>query len=158
MVELNNLSPRKGSRRKKTRLGLGNASGKGRSCAKGQKGQTSRSGNTRKESKEGGQMPLFRRIPKSGFSNARFAFRYECVNIKDLAKFSPDTEVTPRTLREHKLIKCASRVKILGEGELKSVLTVKAHSFSSSAKKKIESAGGKAIVVGSEKDSQTKEV
>jgi small subunit ribosomal protein S5 len=156
MICLNNLSPKKGSRKRKMRLGYGPASGKGRSCTKGQKGQTSRSGNTRKESSEGGQMPLIRRIPKSGFSNVRFTNKYECVNLKNLVKYS-SSEITPKFLKEKGLVKSAEKIKILGDGVLKSALTISAHSFTSSAKKKIESAGGKAVVVEIARKTKNKE-
>lgn len=146
MAGLNKLSPAKGSRKRKTRLGLGHASGKGRSCTKGQKGQTSRSGNTRKESGEGGQMPLVRRIPKSGFSNRSFTERYEYVNLKNLAKFSSVGEINPEFLKEKGLIKHIRPVKILGDGDIKSAISVKAHAFSASAKKKIEDAGGSVVL------------
>jgi large subunit ribosomal protein L15 len=158
MIELGNLSPRKGSRHKKTRLGLGYSSGKGRSCTKGQKGQTSRSGHTRKESGEGGQMPFLRRIPKSGFSNVRFSKRYECVNLRDIEKLSSHAEITPQTLKEHGLIKSIKRVKILGDGRLKAALKIKAHRFSASARKKIENVGGESILLEGREPSETGEI
>ncbi|MDR1124361.1 MAG: 50S ribosomal protein L15 [Elusimicrobiota bacterium] len=148
MVNLSTLFPKHGSRKAKRRIGLGVGSGMGRSATKGMKGQTSRSGNTRKESKEGGQMPLFRRIPKSGFSNAAFAVAGEFVNIGSLDKqFKAGAEVNPEILRKNGLIHHVHKVKILGNGELNAALNVSAHAFSASAKAAIEKAGGKAIVI-----------
>ena len=101
MVTLNKLFPKHGSRKEKRRLGLGPGSGLGNYCTKGMKGQTSRSGNTRKESKEGGQMPLIRHTPKSGFSNKDFARRYDYVNVGSLEKvFAAGAEVTPEALKK----------------------------------------------------------
>ena len=158
MIGLNNLSYKKGAKHRKMRLGLGNASGKGRSCTKGQKGQTSRSGNTRKESGEGGQMPLQRRIPKSGFSNVKFMRRFECVNLDRLNKFPAGSEITPKILKEKRMVDCDNRVKILGNGELKSSVKITAHAFSAGAKKKIEAAGGTAILIEIKKTLHSKQL
>ena len=148
MVHLSTLFPKHGSRKAKRRIGLGIGSGMGRSSTKGMKGQTSRSGNTRKESKEGGQMPLVRRIPKSGFSNVSFAKKGEFVNIGSLAKaFKAGAEVTPETLKKANLVKKADKIKILGTGELNVALKVSAHGFSASAKAAIEKAGGTATLI-----------
>lgn len=148
MVNLSTLFPKHGSRKPKRRIGLGIGSGMGRSATKGMKGQSSRSGNTKKESKEGGQMPLVRRIPKSGFSNASFAVANEWVNIGSLAKvFKAGEEVTPEILKKKNLIKKADKVKILGTGELNAALKVTAHAFSASAKAAIEKAGGSVSVI-----------
>lgn len=148
MVNLSTLSPKAGSRKAKRRLGLGVGSGLGRSCTKGMKGQTSRSGNKRRESKEGGQMPLIRRIPKSGFSNADFATKYDYVNIGTLEKlFKAGAEVNPEALKKAGAVKNAKLIKILGTGELKAALKVSAHGFSASAKAAIEKAGGSATVI-----------
>ncbi|MDR0734737.1 MAG: 50S ribosomal protein L15 [Elusimicrobiota bacterium] len=148
MVNLSTLFPKHGSRKVKRRIGLGIGSGMGRSATKGMKGQTSRSGNTRKESKEGGQMPLVRRIPKSGFSNAAFAVAGEFVNIGSLdKKFKAGEEVNPEILKKNGLVHHAHKVKILGNGELKAALNVSAHAFSVSAKAAIEKAGGKAVII-----------
>ena len=148
MVHLSTLFPKHGSRKAKRRIGLGIGSGMGRSSTKGMKGQTSRSGNTRKESKEGGQMPLVRRIPKSGFSNVSFAKKGEFVNIGSLAKaFKAGAEVTPEILKKANLIKKADKVKILGTGELTVALKVTAHGFSATAKAAIEKAGGTVTVI-----------
>jgi large subunit ribosomal protein L15 len=148
MVNLSTLFPKHGSRKEKRRIGLGVGSGMGRSSTKGMKGQTSRSGNARKESKEGGQMPLVRRIPKSGFSNAPFAVPCELVNIGSLAKvFKVNEEVTPEVLKKKNLISKTDKVKILGTGEIKIALNVTAHGFSKGAKEAIEKAGGKAVLI-----------
>lgn len=148
MVNLSTLSPKKGSRKEKRRIGLGVGSGMGRSAGKGMKGQTSRSGNKRRESKEGGQMPLIRRIPKSGFSNVDFANKYSYVNLGTLEKnFKAGAEVNPEALKKAGCVKCACNVKVLGMGELKAALKVSAHAFSASAKAAIEKAGGTATVI-----------
>lgn len=148
MVSLNKLSPKHGSRKVKRRIGLGIGSGMGRSAGKGMKGQTSRSGNKRRESKEGGQMPLIRRIPKSGFSNVEFANKYAYVNIGTLSKiFKAGAEVTPELLKKEGAVKCACKIKVLGMGEVKEALKVSAHAFSASAKTAIEKAGGTVTVI-----------
>ena len=148
MVTLNKLFPKHGSRKAKRRLGIGPGSGLGNYCTKGMKGQTSRSGNTRKESKEGGQMPLIRHTPKSGFSNKDFAVRYDYVNVGSLEKlFAAGAEVTPEALKKAGVIHCTCRVKVLANGTLTKALKVSAHGFSATAKAAIEKAGGTAIVI-----------
>ena len=148
MVNLSTLFPKHGSKKAKRRLGLGIGSGMGRSSTKGMKGQTSRSGNSRKESKEGGQMPLVRRIPKSGFSNAAFAVKGEFVNIGSFDRvFKAGDVVTPELLKKNNLVKKTNKVKVLGTGELKAALKVTAHAFSASAKAAIEKAGGSVTVI-----------
>lgn len=148
MVTLNKLFPKHGAKKAKKRLGLGIGSGIGRSSGKGMKGQTSRSGNTRKESKEGGQMPLYRRVPKSGFSNKDFARRFDYVNIGTLDKiFKSGEEVTPETLKKSGAIHDISSVKVLANGELTKALKVSAHGFSKTAKAAIEKAGGSVTVI-----------
>ena len=152
MTTLSSLFPNHGSRKAKRRIGLGIGSGMGRSSTKGMKGQTSRSGNTRKESKEGGQMPLVRRIPKSGFSNASFAVKGEWVNLGSLAKvFKAGEEVTPEILKKKNLVKDTKKIKVLANGELNHALNITAHAFSATAKAAIEKAGGKAIVIENKK-------
>ena len=148
MVTLNKLFPKHGSRKAKRRLGLGPGSGLGNYCTKGMKGQTSRSGNSRKESKEGGQMPLIRHTPKSGFSNKDFAKRYDYVNVGSLEKvFAAGAEVTPEALKKAGVIHDASRVKVLANGALTKALKVSAHGFSATAKAAIEKAGGTVTVI-----------
>lgn len=147
MIKLNELSPKAGSKKRKTRLGIGLGTGKGKTCGRGTKGQMSRSGNTRKEAKEGGQTPLVRRIPKSGFTNVRFAKKVESVNVDKLAKVFKTGEVTLELLKEKGLVNSIKNVKVLGNGKIEHALTVNAHAFSNGAKKAIETAGGKAVVV-----------
>ncbi|MBU1026859.1 MAG: 50S ribosomal protein L15, partial [Candidatus Margulisbacteria bacterium] len=118
MLQLNNLKPKKGSKKSKTRVGRGTSSGTGKTCGRGHKGQKSRSGGTKGRRFEGGQTPLYRRLPKRGFSNQPFATRYTVLNVSDLSKL--DGEVTKESLGIRGLL------KILGDGEIKKALTVKA--------------------------------
>ena len=131
------------------RVGRGPGSGTGKTSGRGQKGQKSRSGVSISPWFQGGQTPLYRRIPKRGFNNARFRVEYATINLSDLNRFFNDgDEVTPELLKEKGIIKkqlCG--VKVLGNGELEKKITVKANRFSSSAVTKIESAGGKAEVI-----------
>ncbi len=148
-MNLHDLCPPEGSRKKKKRLGQGLGSGKGKTAGKGHKGQKARAGVSIKANFEGGQMPLARRIPKRGFSNYRFAVRYEIVNVADLEdRFEAGSEITAESLCALRLISGADKpVKILGVGELSKNLTVHANAYSASAVKKIEAAGGKAEVI-----------
>lgn len=148
-MNLHELCPAEGSRKKKKRLGQGLGSGKGKTAGKGHKGQKARAGVSIKANFEGGQMPLARRIPKRGFSNYRFAVRYEIVNVADLEeRFDAGSEVTAEGLYALRLISGADKpVKILGVGELSKNLTVHANAYSASAANKIEAAGGKAEVI-----------
>jgi large subunit ribosomal protein L15 len=147
IIGLDNLRPAKGSKHRKKIVGRGVGSGHGRTSTRGSKGQKARSGDgSKKVGFEGGQMPIFRRIPKRGFNN-QFRKEYEIVNIKSLNRFEIGTEVTPLTLKEKGLIAKLKLVKILGVGELEKPLTVKVSAFSASALNKIKSAGGKAEVV-----------
>jgi len=144
MVGLNNLKPKYGSAHRKKRLGTGQGSGHGQTSTRGQKGQNSTSGGSKPDGFEGGQLPLLRRIPKSGFTNNRFRVTYEWVNISSLEKcFKAGTAVNPEALVKARLVKHTDLIKVLGDGELTKALTVSAHSFSASAKEKIEKAGGK---------------
>lgn len=131
------------------RVGRGPGSGMGKTSTRGQKGQKSRSGVSIPAWFQGGQTPLYRRIPKRGFNNAKFRTEYATINLSDLNKFFKDGDVvTPELLKEKGIIKkqlCG--VKVLGNGELEHKITVKANRFSSSAVTKIESAGGKAEVI-----------
>ncbi len=138
-MKLHELSPAKGSRRSSKRLGRGPGSGTGKTAGKGHKGQKSRSGYSRRLGFEGGQMPLIRRVPKRGFTNI-FRKEVAVVNLRDLNDF--EGEVTPEVLVEKGLARAGLPVKILGDGEISAVLTVKAHHFSRSARTKIEAAGG----------------
>ena len=148
MLGLNNLKPKPGSFRKKKRLGTGQGSGHGQTSTRGQKGQNSTSGGAKPDGFEGGQIPLLRRVPKSGFRNTRFRTEYQWVNVSSLEKcFKAGAEVTPDAFVKARLVKHVELIKVLGDGELKKALTVKAHAFSASAKEKIEKAGGKAELI-----------
>ena len=129
------------------RKGRGAGSGNGKTAGRGHKGQNARSGGGVRPGFEGGQMPLYRRLPKRGFNNKRFALDYIEVNVSDLEKLADGTEVTAASLAEAGIItlpKVNDGVKILGNGELTKKLTVKAAKFTASAKEKIEKAGGTA--------------
>ena len=134
-------APKKASENRK-RVGRGMGSGMGKTSARGHKGQRSRSGSRMMRGFEGGQMPLHRRLPKRGFTNI-FRVEYVVVNLERLLELGV-SEITPEVLKKAKITKRKSdRIKVLGEGELKSALTVKAHKFSKSAQEKITGAGGK---------------
>jgi len=138
-------APKKANENKK-RVGRGMGSGMGKTSTRGHKGQGSRSGSRQKRGFEGGQMPLHRRLPKRGFHNP-FRIEYQVVNLADLAELG-EKEVTPEVLRKSRLVKGKnSLIKVLGDGELKSAITVHAHKFSKSAQEKISKAGGKAEIV-----------
>lgn len=140
MSLLSQLAPKEGSTHYRKRVGRGIGSGLGGYSGKGGKGQTQRSGGSIRRGFEGGQTPLHRRLPKFGFTNAAFADKYDIVNLGQLEKVGG--EVTPESMKKAGLIH-GKRVKVLGNGEIKKALTVKAHMFSESAKKAIEAAGGK---------------
>lgn len=145
MLKLNNLSPAKGSHKKKKRVGRGTSSGHGKTCCRGHKGQKSRSGGGKGIRFEGGQTPLYRRLPKiNKFKNYPFRKRYIVVNLSDLNKFAKDSAVK---LEDLKGKKDSCLVKVLGSGELKNALTVEANAFSAEAQKKIEALGGKAVKI-----------
>ena len=148
MLRLDNLRPVPGSKKRRKRVGRGPGSGHGKTSCRGHKGQNARAGGGVPPYFEGGQMPLVRRIPKRGFTNAMFKKRYAVVNIRDLVRwFSSGDTVTPEILREKGYVKKKLPIKVLGEGDIDFPLTVKAHKFSESAKRKIEEAGGKAEVI-----------
>lgn len=138
-MKLHELQPAPGSKRERKRVGRGPGSGTGKTAGRGHKGQKSRAGFRRRPGFEGGQMPLIRRVPKRGFHNL-FRREYAVVNLAQLAELAG--EVTPETLAEAGLVRPGARVKILGDGEVSSGLTVRAHKFSGSARRKIEAAGG----------------
>ena len=147
-INLSNLNPTVGARRRRVRLGMGEGSGTGQTATRGQKGQRSRSGDGKLVGFEGGQTPLLRRIPKRGFTNGAFKVTYQVVSLESLERvFKNKTEIGLEDLRVHRLVKGRKLIKILGDGDLKRKLTVTAHAFSTSAKEKIEKAGGKAEVV-----------
>ena len=141
-----NSSPEAKNRK---RVGRGPGSGMGKTSTRGEKGQKARSGASIPAWFQGGQAPLFRRIPKRGFNNTRFSIRFATINLDDIDKFFKDGDVvTPEVLKERGIIKKElNGVKVLGDGELKKKLTIRAHRFSSSAVTKIESAGSKAEVI-----------
>ena len=146
-VSLSTLGPAKGSRKKKVRVGRGMGSKLGKTAGSGNKGQKSRRGYSRRRGFEGGQMPLHRRIPKRGFHNP-FGVKFSVVNLEELNVFPEGETVTPELLRAHGFIRRATDpIKVLGDGELKTKLTVHAHAFSSTAKEKITKAGGTFEVV-----------
>lgn len=147
-MKLHELKPAEGSKSVRKRVGRGIGSGLGKTSGRGHKGQKARSGGGVRPGFEGGQNPLYRRLPKRGFSNARFRKEYAIVNLEQLNGFAAGTEVTPELLVERGLVKnVKDGVKILGDGELKVALTIKAHKFSQSAIAKIEAAGGKSEVI-----------
>ena len=130
------------------RVGRGPGSGMGKTSTRGENGQKSRSGASIKAWFEGGQSPLYRRIPKRGFNNARFGTEFATINLSDLNKFNDGDIITPEVLKEKGIVKkqlCG--IKVLGNGTLEKKVTVKAHRFSSAAVTKIESAGGTAEVI-----------
>ncbi len=148
MVQLSDLRPNPGARKKPTRKGQGIGTGNGKTAGKGHKGQNARSGGGVRPGFEGGQMPLQRRMPKRGFTNAPFKKFIVTLNLECLNRFEAGSVVTPETLLESKLIKkIGDGVKILGSGNLEKALTVKAHAFSKSAAEKIVASGGKAEVI-----------
>lgn len=147
-MKLHELKPAEGSRQVRNRVGRGTSSGNGKTAGRGQKGQKARSGGGVRLGFEGGQTPLFRRLPKRGFSNARFKTTYAVINLSDLDKFEDGATVTPELLKEMGLIKQSlDGIKVLGNGTLTKKLNVKAHKFSSVAKEQIEKLGGKAEVI-----------
>lgn len=138
-MKLHTLSPAKGSKHSRKRVGRGPGSGLGKTAGKGHKGQKSRSGYSRMAGFEGNQMPLVRRVPKRGFTNI-FKSEYSVVNLSQLEGF--EGEVTPESLVERGMVRRGARVKVLGDGDVSKALTVVAHKFSRSARAKIEAAGG----------------
>jgi large subunit ribosomal protein L15 len=142
-MRLNNLSPRPGAKHRSKRKGCGESSGHGKTSGRGGKGQTARAGGTIRLGFEGGQMPLLRRIPKRGFNNKAFGTHLSTVNVEELNIFADGTTVTPELILEKGIRKqLLDGVKVLGNGELKKKLTVKAQGFSASAREKISKAGG----------------
>lgn len=148
-MKLHNLRAPRGARRPRKRVGRGDGSGHGSFSGRGMKGQNSRSGGGVRPGFEGGQLPLARALPKMrGFTNI-FKKRFSIVNVASLARFMADGEVNPRRLAEEGIVRDANiPVKILGRGDLSIALTVEAHKFSESARRKIEAAGGTAKEIG----------
>ena len=146
-MKLHELSPAPGSRKPRTRRGRGLGSGLGKTSGRGQKGQNSRSGGGVRTGFEGGQMPLYRRLPKRGFKNI-FAKEYAEVNVSSLNRFGDGAVVDPVALIEEGILKnVLDGVRILGDGELKKKLTVKANGFTKTAENKIKAAGGEIEVI-----------
>lgn len=146
-MKLHELKPAVGAKKAPKRVGRGTGSGLGRNAGKGEKGQKSRSGGGVRPGFEGGQMPLYRRLPKRGFTNI-FAKEYAEINVERLNIFEDGTEVTPELLLQKGIVKKAKDgVKVLGNGELQKNITVKAAKFTKAAAEKIEAAGGKVEVI-----------
>ena len=147
-MKLNELQRNIGATHAKKRVGRGSGSGLGKTSGRGQKGQKARSGVSINPVFEGGQSPLYRRLPKRGFKNAKFRTRYTTVNVEALNVFEDGTVVTPALLKDKRIIrKTLDGVKILGNGKLEKKLTIQANKFSKSALEKIEKAGSKAEVI-----------
>jgi large subunit ribosomal protein L15 len=148
-MNLSDLRPAEGSRKKRKRIGRGPGSGWGKTAGRGEKGQKSRTGYSRTMGFEGGQMPLIRRVPKRGFHNL-FRKEYATVNLSRLNEIEGDSFSADSLLAAKVIRKLKAGLKVLGDGDLTRAITVEAHRFTASAKQKIEAAGGKAVVIGGE--------
>ena len=147
-MKLNNLPKNAGATHRAKRVGRGPGSGLGKTSGRGENGQKSRSGASIPAVFEGGQTPLFRRLHKRGFSNAKFKVRYATINVGDLNRFKDGEVITPELLKELGIVKKQlAGVKVLGDGTLEKKVTIKAHRFTQSALKKIEESGSKAEVI-----------
>ena len=147
-MKLHNLHPNEGATHASKRLGRGTSSGHGKTSGKGHKGQNARSGGGVRAVFEGGQLPLYRRLPKRGITNARFKVEYAVINMTDLNRFDNGAVITPELLKEMGLVKNQlSGIKVLGNGTLEKKVTIKAHKFSAKAVEQIEKLGGKAEVI-----------
>ncbi len=147
-MKLNELMQNNGARTERRRVGRGPGSGLGKTSGKGEKGQKARSGVSIPATFEGGQLPLYRRLPKRGFSNAQFKIKYAVINVSDLNKFDDGAVVTPEILHEAGLLKNQlDGVKVLGNGTLEKKLTIKANKFSKEAVNKIEKSGSTLEVI-----------
>ena len=144
-----------GAKKRPKIVGRGRGSGHGKTSGRGEKGQNARASGGVRPGYEGGQMPLIRRIPKRGFTFTPKP-KYQVVSIENLSRFSSGAEVTPESLRKAKLVRKEGQVKILGDGELKHPLTVKAHAFSKSALAKIKKAGGSAHALATKRGESAK--
>ncbi len=143
-MKLHELMQNAGAKQTRKRVGRGMGSGLGKTSGKGEKGQKARSGVSIPASFEGGQLPLYRRLPKRGFSNAQFKIKYAIINVSDLNKFADGTVVTPELLKQEGLVKNQlDGIKVLGNGILEKKLTIKANKFSREAISKIEKSGSK---------------
>ena len=146
-MKIHELSPAEGSRKKGKRVGRGPGSGHGKTSCRGHKGQKSRSGGGPRPGFEGGQMPLHRRLPKRGFNNI-FKKYYSIVNIKDLNRFAPNSNVDSEALRKAGLVrKAGDGIKLLGNGEISHPVVIQVHKVSKTAKEKREASGGKVEVI-----------
>ena len=147
-MKLHTMYAAEGATKTRKRVGRGTGSGLGKTSGKGHKGQNARSGGGVRPGFEGGQLPLFRRLPKRGFTNAMFKTTYAVINLSDLINFDENTSITPELLKEMGILKNQlNGVKILGNGTLEKKLVVKASSFSKKAVAEIEKLGGKAEVI-----------
>lgn len=147
MLSINSLKPARGANRKNKRVGRGMGSGHGKTSTRGYKGQKSRSGSSIRPGFEGGQMPLYRRLPKRGFNNL-FRKEYAVVNLEQLAGFEAGAQVDPEILKSNGIVKkLQDGLKILGDGEVQHALHVRAHKFSKSAAEKIQKVGGTIEVI-----------
>ncbi|WAH37409.1 50S ribosomal protein L15 [Alicyclobacillus dauci] len=147
-MQLHELKAQPGARHTRKRVGRGTSSGMGKTSTRGHKGQWARSGGGVRPGFEGGQTPLFRRLPKRGFNNKRFAKQFATVNVEALNALEAGTVVTPELLLEQRIIRePLDGLKVLGTGDIQVKLTVKAHAFSTTAKEKIEAAGGSVEVI-----------
>ena len=147
-MKLHELEKNIGATHRRKRVGRGPGSGLGKTSGRGQKGQKARSGGSINPVFEGGQLPLYRRIPKRGFSNAKFKTVYATINVEDLNRFEEGAVVTPALLKDAGLVKKQlDGVKVLGNGKLEKKLTIQANKFSESALEKIKEAGSKAEVI-----------
>ncbi len=149
-MRLEELRPAPGAKKRRKRVGRGTASGHGKTSTRGHKGHKARSGGGKAHGFEGGQMPLYRRLPKRGFLPYGGHTEYAVVNVKALGAFAPGAVVDPDALAQARLIKSGdrSRVKLLGTGDVPNALTVKVHAVSASARAKVEAQGGRVEVLG----------
>lgn len=147
-MNLHDLTPARGAKKRRKRIGRGPGSGHGKTATKGHKGLLARSGGGKRPGFEGGQMPLIRRLPKFGFTNP-FRMEYAIVNVKSFEKWTGVKTITPQAMVDAGLVKRKKLpIKILGSGELKKSLVIQAHKFSKSAEAKIQAAGGRVEVIG----------
>ena len=149
MAGINTLRPNPGSTHKTKRIGRGPGSGHGKTAGRGNKGMWSRSGSSQKRGFEGGQMPLHRRMPKRGFTNAVFKKKHSMINVSDLAKFEKGSKVGPQELLDAGVIRrlASDGLRVLGDGQIDRALTVSAHYFTEGAREKITKAGGTCEVI-----------
>ena len=147
-MKLHELEKNIGATHRKKRVGNGRGSGLGKTCGRGQKGQKARSGGSINPVFEGGQLPLYRRLPKRGFTNHMFKTEYAVINLSDLNRFNNGDVITPVLLKEKGIIKKQlSSIKVLGNGKLEKKLTIQANKFTKSALEKIKESGSKAEVI-----------